>query len=789
VGAVLLVAAALSALQGAGEPFDPGAPGGLAQDKPHRPWIDDLGADDPALRSAAALRLRSAGRAAWPALEDAARAHPDPEARARARDLLAASRRRREIPFRVLDEHPDAPALLEAGPSAARVALARTLARHFEDTAALLLELLRDRDPEVALAAAEALHENRNMDWPPRLLELFVQEDCPRAGRFYELLSSGASRLPPEALQDALGRSGPRGRNRLVHLALYANLPLTLPSDTLRAMLRHGGPADRREALAWIRERGPQDCLPDLEPLLSEPEPALVADVLSTLRMTRLRPDPRAFDALLSHDDPRVREEAVHLTLAFEERAALPALRPLLDDPSTSVRLPALAAIWKLEGEASLETMMAVYLRDSGEPRDQAAHFLCRAPGWTAERARALRESPLPDRRQRAYELLLRLEGVPALAPLVRDPDEAVRRWSLQQMLRRLDLATVLEAVEAFAKDPAETVRFDALRSLVRMGRRDHVPALRAFLSSREFAFRHDAAETLLEHAADACDGLAASLLDDPEAALRRLAFNALGSRGDRRAGERALRSLHDPDGRLRRSAHEYLAKTLQRDRDAGSVAALAATFPHAEGEPLALAFRLVVEHGDARAARAVRELLLSGRAPSADRALRALADWAGEGAAAELAGLLGTDAALNDLVLARVRDARRRAPQAGAPELRAALERLAPSPDRRLRRAAAEAARDLGFALDGLPALVADPEPSVRHAAVEACVRLGFARALPEIALRLDDEDPDVRIAAVAGLPKLDPARSELAARAAAAEDCAWARRKMEASLRIAAK
>jgi HEAT repeat protein len=94
-----------------------------------------------------------------------------------------------------------------------------------------------------------------------------------------------------------------------------------------------------------------------------------------------------------------------------------------------------------------------------------------------------------------------------------------------------------------------------------------------------------------------------------------------------------------------------------------------------------------------------------------------------------------------------------------------------------------------LGLALDGLPALLADPEPSVRHAALEACVRLGVARAVPEIALRLDDEDPDVRIAAVAGLPKLDPARSELAARAAAAEDCAWARRKMEASLRIAAK
>jgi len=775
VGAVLLVAAALGALQGASDPL--------------RSWVDDLGDDEPSLRAAASSRLRSAGRAAWPVLDQASHRHPDPEVRARARDLLTSIRRRRELPFRILDEHPDAAALLEAGPASDRAALARTLGRHFEDSSGFLLELLRDPDPEVALAAAEALHENRNADWPPRLLELFVLEDCPRAGRMYELLASGGSRLAPERLQEALGRAGPRGRNRLLHLALYANLPLDVPPDTLRAMLRHGDLPARREALAWVRERGPQGCLPEIEPLLSDPDPVLVADALSTLRQLRHPPDALALEALLRHEEARVREEAVHATLAFDQRAALPALRPLLDDPSTSVRLPALAALWKLEGEAALETLFRVYLRDSGEPRDQAAHFLCRASPWTAERARAIRADPDPDRRQRGYELLARIEGVPALAPLVRDPEERVRRWALHQMLRRLDLPPALEAVEAFARDPAETVRFDAVRALVRLGRRDQVPALRAFLSVREFAFRHDAAETLLEHAGEACEGLPERLLDDPEAALRRLGFNALAARGDRRAGTTALRALADADGRLRRSAHEYLAKILQRDRDAATIEALARSFAAAEGEPLSLAFRLVVEHGDARAAGPVRELLLGGRAPSPDRALRALAEWAGDGAAAELAALLGPDPALNDLVLSRAREARRRAPGAGLRELEAALARLLSSPERRIRRAAADAARDLGLAVPGLAALVRDPEPSVRHAAIEACVRLGLSGSAAAVAERMDDDDPDVRVAAVTGLPRLDPSAAGAAERAAAAEDCAWARRRMEATLRLAAK
>src|SRR5262245_28889569 len=75
-------------------------------------WIDDLGHDTPAVREEASSRLRAAGRAAWPELETAAAAHSDLEIRSRCRDLLATSRLRRRIPWRVLDECPTAVATL-----------------------------------------------------------------------------------------------------------------------------------------------------------------------------------------------------------------------------------------------------------------------------------------------------------------------------------------------------------------------------------------------------------------------------------------------------------------------------------------------------------------------------------------------------------------------------------------------------------------------------------------------------------------------------------------------------
>ncbi len=749
-----------------------------------RRWIDQLAEEDVSVRESASRRLGDAGRAAWPALEAASRTHPDPEARARARDLLAAARDRRRLSHRILEEHPGALGALTAGATCEKIRLIRTLGRYYDETSDLLRDFVLDPDPEIAVAAADALYENRNYEWVGRLLELYAAEECPRATRVYELLSSNASRLAAADLQRLFAGTGPRGRNRLMHLAINANLPLAVPPDMVRAMLRAGDAPARRAALAWVRDRGPQGNAFEIEPLLDETEPHLAADALATLRHLRHRPDPETLARLLRHEESLVREEAVHTTVAFAEREELPILRTLLDDPSTSVRQAALSGLFKLQGPAALEDALRVYLRDAGEQREQAAALLARHRDWSLPRVRKLAADPDPDRRLRALELLQQFDGPSVVAQAVGDAEEAIRRWALARQLKA-DTPATLEVLEMLSRDAAESIRFEALRSLVRRGRREHVPALRSFLDSREYTLRYEAAETILEHGGDACEPLARALLEDPDPSLRRLALNALAERQDAASARHAFECLNDPDGRLRRSAAQYLGQVLKHRPDPAMMARLAAAMDALEDEALVLAFNLVVTYGDPDAAPALRRLVASGRAPSLQRVVQALAEWAGDRAPAELVPLLGDDPALNELVFARARELRARFPESDRADLEKAVRRLLGHANRRIRRAALLAAEDLGVATDAIPCLVEDPEPSVSCAAIGACARLGLSAAARAVEARLDDPDPDVRVTAASAISRLRPEARAAVERAVRREECAWARRRMDDGLR----
>ena len=752
-------------------------------------WIEDLGHDNPAVRDEASSRLNAAGRAAWPELEAAAASHPDPETRSRCREIVSSARLRRRLPWRVLDEAPNAVAILQNGTSAERIGLIRILARAYEDMVDLLLDLAQDADPEVVLAAGEYLQERRNTDWAPRLLTFYAREDCPRTGRAHELLTMASGRLADADLSRLFADAGPRGRNRLIQLAMSATLQLRISPDILRDMLERGDAATRRIAFSWLRERGCPGALRYVEPLLSDPEAAVVTEALSTLRACGWRPQFELLEALLSHDDASVREEAVQTLLAFDERGGIAALRRLLEDPSISVRQCALNALPRLAGPVALEDLWRVFLRDSGESRDSAAGLLARSPDWSLPRLRPLLRDEDADTRMRAYDLWARIDNVRVLAPLAKDRDETVRRWALQQLLRRQESPGAIEAVELFSSDANEAVRFDALRALVRLERRDHAAALEAFLSSREYSFRFDAAETLLTLKDDRAQALSRRLLEETDAPLRRLGYFALADRSDREVADRAIRELNDPDSRLGGAAAKYLRQLLAGRPDAAILARLAQGLERWSGEPLELAFNLIMEYGDASSAPQVRTLLAAGRAPRPDRAVRALADWAGEQAAAELAGLLASDPSLNDSIASRLREIRKRYPDAGRRELEIAIGRLLSNPDRRVRRGAAQAAADLGLPLEGLIPLVDDGEASARCAAMNATRTLGMAGAANAIATRLDDDDPDVRVAAGLALATLQPASRSVVEKAASLEDCVWVRRRLESALAPAVK
>src|SRR5579862_553951 len=747
-------------------------------------WIDDLGHDAPAVRDEASLHLKAAGRSAWAELETASRTHPDLEVRSRCLDLLESSRLRRRLPWRVLDDAPNAVAVLRGGTTLERIALIRVLARSFDETSDLLVDLTQDPDPEVVLAAAEILQERLNSDWAPRLLRFYAAENCPRSGRAYELLTMASSRLAAEDLNRTFAEAGPSGRVRIVQLAMNASLPLPLGPDLLRDWLTAGDASERRLALSWLRERGCPGALPFVEPLLSHPDPTLVAEALATLRACGWRPPASEIEALLSHDEPPVREEAIQAAVVFEERACLEALKRLLRDPVMSVRQSAISAYSRLGGPDAQEELWALYLRDSGESRDTAGAILARWPKPSMERLRPLVDDADPNRRIRAYELWARIDTVRVLAPLAKDREPVVRQWALQQLLRRQETPGAVEAMEPFAADPVEAIRFDALRALVRLERRDHAAALETFLASPDYSVRFDAVETLLTLRDDRAQALARKLLDNPDAPLRRLGYFALADRNDREVGDLAIRELADPDGRLGNAAAKYLRQMLGARRDEAVLARLASGLAGLNGEPLELTFNLILEHGDPSAAPAVRALILSGRAPRPDRAVRAISDWAGDRASAELAGLLGPDASLNDSVYSRLRDARKRYPDTGHPELAAAFGRLFANADRRVRRGAVQAAGDLGLPYDGLIALIDDPEASVRSAAIAAARALSFTIAASRIPSRLDDDDPDVRVSAALSLVALDPAQRLRVERQRAGEDCAWVKHRLDLSL-----
>jgi HEAT repeat protein len=168
---------------------------------------------------------------------------------------------------------------------------------------------------------------------------------------------------------------------------------------------------------------------------------------------------------------------------------------------------------------------------------------------------------------------------------------------------------------------------------------------------------------------------------------------------------------------------------------------------------------------------------------------VRALSDWAGERAPAELVGLLSDDPSLNESVFARLREARKRYPDSGRAEQATAFNRLFTHTDRRLRRGAAQAAGELGLAFESLIALVDDPEASVRSAAITAARALFLSNAAPRIQSRLDDDDPDVRVAAALSLVALRPALRPRVERQMAGEDCPWVKRRLELSLPVEAK
>jgi HEAT repeat protein len=171
------------------------------------------------------------------------------------------------------------------------------------------------------------------------------------------------------------------------------------------------------------------------------------------------------------------------------------ALLRLLRDEQASVRCAAATALARLGARApAAETLLAV-LRNATEP-DEAIDSLSRLADdafLKSDQTRALREaldSPHANAKVRCHALYLFKaslrdtlpEALAGLRRAVADPDERMRRVALS-MLRNSDLAApqIAACLGPLLGDPSESVRLDALRTLLPCGDavRIAVPQLR----------------------------------------------------------------------------------------------------------------------------------------------------------------------------------------------------------------------------------------------------------------------------------------------------------------------
>ena len=214
-------------------------------------------------------------------------------------------------------------------------------------------------------------------------------------------------------------------RLRLLRAGNEAAWPELLDTIALIPRLRHP------EATVRVRAALDADPIPLpvlLERIAAETDP----DVLGVLVWAVVRHGPAATGPLidlLGSSRAGVRLHLVHALDKLGERAAVPALRTMLDDPEPAIRAAAVTALGRLGDERALPDLIGL-LGTPDEPLGAAVTDALIGFGDAA--AEALNTAPPADpaARAQAVEVLEQLDGPAARSALVAradDPDPRVR--------------------------------------------------------------------------------------------------------------------------------------------------------------------------------------------------------------------------------------------------------------------------------------------------------------------------------------------------------------------------
>ncbi len=402
----------------------------------------------------------------------------------------------------------------------------------------------------------------------------------------------------------------------------------------------------------------------------------------------------RVREQLASPDD-EVRHAAVQ-SLRGAGPEALSSLIEALGDASWRVRKAALDLVLMAPAADSLPLLIAG-LRDEGNA----------------------------GRRNSSMEALVRLgaAAVPALAPLVKDPDSDLRKFVVDA-LGNIEAPGVPALLRAVLEDPEENVSAAAAEYLGRRRDTAAVPALLRRLGESGGWLTFGCLRALGEIGDPAAAPAISALLGEP--GLRKTALEALGRVGDGAAVPHLLEALFSRDRGLRRVAALAVHRILPRLGRGAAAAALAAGVRAQADEEFFDFLRGLLAQDDPQSRAAAATLL--GLAPGA-RMVTILLDALPQAAEQDQEVLAGVLVGL---------------PDADMPLLVARL--LDPSPVVRLHLAGVLGRRGCREAVPLLLTLLEDGIGHVRAAAATALGRIGDPAAVSPLVGLLRDPFADVR-------------------------------------------
>jgi HEAT repeat protein len=364
-----------------------------------------------------------------------------------------------------------------------------------------LLDLLAYPALDTCEAAAHLLAEGQVYEAAPRIAEV-LEALLPESSS--QLIASAAALNAVEATP-ALLKLLRDGRGRYADDVATALIALG-PADCvepLQAMLRDAGPDAAIEIIRVLRVAEAREAAPLIAPLAMQGS--------SPLRLTALQ----ALDAM----DPRVHRDVVQASLsALVEEGYAPAIRY----------------------QTQREEVAAVAERipppgPPPPPEPSRGDRSDAAPTDEVRQAIALLAHERDAVRQTAAALLAQrqaFEAAPALTPLLRDPNVAVRLEALRA-LRTLGPEPIAEHAEALLNDASPEVRLETVRALGCFPR--EIPLLCRALEDPAHAVRLAAVRALAGLDRDRGIAALAAMLEAPDARLWPEAADLLAKLGERR--------------------------------------------------------------------------------------------------------------------------------------------------------------------------------------------------------------------------------------------------------------